>query len=172
MRVQQIGHEQNIYKQTVVSSTRTSRYKDIEHKVKYTDMSAIYFTGLIPPAKRLQKSDYLISGYIAEIGKARNFHGDRAVVDLSMGNPDLTPPEKAKEILKTKVNDLWSHRYNNPKGEGTLFHTVSEWMDKRFGVKVNPRTEVMATSGSSDAIDHIFTAFANTGDKILVPNPG
>lgn len=139
---------------------------------KYTDMSALYFTGIIPPAKRLQKSDYLISAYIAEIGKARNFHGDRAVVDLSMGNPDLPPPNGAKEVLKTKVNDLWSHRYNNPKGEGILFHTVSEWMDKRFGVKVNPRTEVMATSGSSDAIDHIFTAFADSGDKILVPNPG
>ena len=45
-------------------------------------------------------------------------------------------------------------------------------MDKRFGVKIDPRTEVMATSGSSDAIDHIFPANANHGDKILVPNPG
>ena len=62
--------------------------------------SQINFTGLIPKANRLTKSDYLISGYIREISKARNFHGDRAVVDLSMGNPDLTPPEKAKQILK------------------------------------------------------------------------
>lgn len=130
------------------------------------------FSGLIPRAKRLEKSDYLIAGYIAEIRKARNLHGDRAIVDLSMGNPDLTPPEKAKQILKDKVNDLWSHRYNSPKGEGALFHTVSSWMKNRFNVDVNPRTEVMVTSGSSDAIDHIFTAFANTGDKILVPNPG
>ena len=133
---------------------------------------SVVFNGLIPKAKRLEKSDYLISEYIAEIGKARNFHGDRAIIDLSMGNPDLTPPEKAKQILKAKVNDLWSHRYNNPKGEGVLFHTVAMWMLNRFGVEINPRTEVMATSGSSDAIDHIFTAFANPEDKILVPNPG
>ena len=145
---------------------------NVEDKIKYTDLSHIYFKGIIQPAKRLQKSDYLISAYIAEISKARNFHGDRAIVDLSMGNPDLTPPEKAKEVLKTKVSDLWAHRYNNPKGEGVLFHTVAEWMNKRFGVKINPREEVMVTSGSSDAVDHIFTAFANTGDKILVPNPG
>ena len=138
----------------------------------YSNLSMVYFTGLIPRANRLNKSDYLISGYINEISKARKFHGDRAVVDLSMGNPDLTPPEKAKQILKEKVNDLWSHRYNSPKGEGALFHTVASWMDKRFGVKIDPRTEVMATSGSSDAIDHIFTAYANHGDKILVPNPG
>ena len=137
-----------------------------------SNLSMVYFAGLIPRANRLNKSDYLISGYINEINKARRFHGDRAVVDLSMGNPDLTPPEKAKQILKEKVNDLWSHRYNSPKGEGALFHTVASWMDKRFGVKIDPRTEVMATSGSSDAIDHIFTAYANHGDKILVPNPG
>ncbi len=136
------------------------------------NLAKIYFTGIIPKADRLEKSDYLISGYISEIGKARNFHGDREVVDLSMGNPDLTPPEKSKLILKNKVNDLWSHRYNSPKGEGALFHTVAAWMDKRFGVKINPRTEVMATSGSSDTIDHIFTAYANHGDKVLVPNPG
>lgn len=156
------------------NKSKDNSYKNFNsnNKIHYTDMNYLYFTGLIPPAKRLQKSNYLISGYIAEISKARNFHGDKAVVDLSMGNPDLTPPEKAKEILKAKVNDLWAHRYNNPKGEGVLFHTVSEWMGKRFGVKINPRTEVMATSGSSDAIDHIFTAFANPNDKILVPNPG
>lgn len=130
------------------------------------------FHGVILTAKRLNRSDYLISGYIKEIGKARNFHGDRLVVDLSMGNPDLTPPERAKEILKMKVNDLWSHRYNNPKGEGVLFHTAAEWVKERFGIDVNPRTEVMATSGSSDAVDHIFTAFANHNDKVLVPNPG
>lgn len=136
------------------------------------NLSQVYFCGLIPRANRLAKSDYLISSYIAEISKARRFHGDRAIVDLSMGNPDLTPPQKAKQVLQEKVNDLWSHRYNSPKGEGTLFHTVSAWMKKRFNVEINPRTEVMATSGSSDAVDHIFTAYANHGDKVLVPNPG
>ena len=173
MRVNTINQWQSKSKQFgIKSNSNITKYNAVPKNIRYTDLSSIYFTGIIPPAQRLLKSDYLISGYIAEIGKARNFHGDRAIVDLSMGNPDLTPPEKAKEILKTKVNDLWSHRYNNPKGEGVLFHTVSEWMMKRFGVNINPRTEVMVTSGSSDAIDHIFTAFANPQDKILVSNPG
>lgn len=139
---------------------------------RYPGLQYVNFHGVIPPSGRLKQSNYLISGYIKEIGKARDFHGVRSVVDLSMGNPDLTPPEKAKEMLKLKVNDLWSHRYNNPKGEGVLFHTVSDWAKERFGITVDPRKEVMATSGSSDAIDHIFTAFANEGDKILIPNPG
>ncbi len=81
----------------------------------------------ITPAKRLQTGDYKISKYIAEISKARYLHGDRAVVDLSMGNPDLTPPKNAKNALKDKVDDLWSHRYNNPKGDGYFFHTAAEW---------------------------------------------
>lgn len=126
----------------------------------------------IHPAKRLDTGDYKISKYIAEISKARHLHGDRAVVDMSMGNPDLTPPEKAKQALKEKVNDLWSHRYNNPKGDGYFFHTAADWMQKRFGVKVDPRTEIMVTSGSSDAVDHIFTAYAEHGDRILMPDPG
>lgn len=157
--------------QRINNQNYTTQSQDKPTKVP-ANLSMIYFTGLIPRANRLNKSDYLISSYISEISKARRFHGDRAVVDLSMGNPDLTPPEKAKQILKEKVNDLWSHRYNSPKGEGALFHTVAAWMDKRFGVKIDPRSEVMTTSGSSDAIDHIFTAYANHGDKVLVPNPG
>ncbi|MCM1264763.1 MAG: aminotransferase class I/II-fold pyridoxal phosphate-dependent enzyme [Candidatus Gastranaerophilales bacterium] len=158
-------------------SQRNNTTKEIKSKQNTVPnypvgISMLYFTGLIPRAKRLEKSDYLISGYISEIAKARRLHGDKEVVDLSMGNPDLTPPEKSKQALKDKVNDLWSHRYNSPKGEGRFLSTISEWMEHRFGVKVNPRTEIMATSGSSDAIDHIFTAFANPGDKVLVPNPG
>jgi len=157
----------NYQKSKTYNKNTSNRYMGNVNNLSY-----LHFTGMIPCAARLRKSDYLISGYISEISKARNFHGDKAVVDLSMGNPDLTPPEMAKKILKVKVNDLWSHRYNSPKGEGALFHTVAEWMQKRFGVTINPRKEVMVTSGSSDAIDHIFTAFANPGDKVLVPNPG
>ena len=137
-------------------------------------LALIYFGSnkKIQPAKRLESSDYKISRYISEINKARYFYGDRAVVDMSMGNPDLTPPEKAKQALKDKVEDLWSHRYNAPKGDGYFMHTISDWMKKRFDVDVDPRKEIMVTSGSADAVDHILTAYANYGDKILCPDPG
>lgn len=133
---------------------------------------SFYGNKKIKPSDRLEHSDYKISRYIAEISKARYLHGDKAVVDMSMGNPDLTPPEKSKQALKDKVGDLWSHRYNNPKGDGVLFYAVRDWMKKRFNVEVDPRKEVMVTSGSSDAVDHIFTAYADHGDRILLPNPG
>ncbi len=165
------------YKKTNSSQKNNfnATFLPLQEKQKVSsNLALVYFLGdkKIQPAKRLSSSDYKISRYIAEIGKARYFYGDRAVVDLSMGNPDLTPPEKAKEALKNKVEDLWSHRYNAPKGDGYLFRTISDWMQKRFDVEVNPREEIMVTSGSSDAIDHIFTAYAEYGDKVLVPDPG
>ena len=137
-------------------------------------LALIYFYGnkSIKPAKRLEQSDYKISNYIAEINKARYLYGDKAVVDLSMGNPDLTPPQKAKQALKDKVDNLWSHRYNNPKGESYTLNTISEWMKNRFNLEINPSEEIMVTSGASDAIDYILTAYAEYGDSILVPTPG
>lgn len=181
MKIYAINTLNNYQPVNQLKNNRNSKHKNNNHNtisggtggagLAYTSGS-IYFTGIINPAKRLRRSDYLISEYIKEIGKARYLHGDRLTVDMSMGNPDLTPPQKAKEALKAKVNDLWSHRYNNPKGEGAFFYAAADWMMKRFGIKVNPKTEIMTTSGASDAIDHIFTAYANHGDKVLVPNPG
>lgn len=75
----------------------------------------------IKPSSRLENSDYKISNYIAEISKARYLHGDRAVVDMSMGNPDLTPPEKAKQALKDKVNDLGHTDITVPKEMAHFF---------------------------------------------------
>ena len=157
------------YSQNFSSENKNNNLPSVRAKLT---LVSFYGDKTIKPAKRLETGDYKISKYIAEISKARYLHGDRAVVDMSMGNPDLTPPEKAKQSLKNKVNDLWSHRYNNPKGDGAFFHTAADWMKKRFGVTIDPRKEIMVTSGSSDAIDHIFTAYAEQGDRVLVPNPG
>ncbi|MBS4759578.1 MAG: aminotransferase class I/II-fold pyridoxal phosphate-dependent enzyme [Clostridium sp.] len=135
-------------------------------------LALVSFYGKIKPAERLQKSNYKIPEYIGEISKARYFYGNSSVVDLSMGNPDIIPPKKARKVLKDKVDDVWASRYNSPKGESILFHSISKWMQKRFGVEIDPRKEIMVTSGASDAVDHIFTAYANYGDKVLIPDPG
>lgn len=167
----------NIQNFSQVQNRNKTEKQTVNNTVKKTVSRAslpyfVSFYGEIKPANRLNSSPFLISKYIEEISKARDFHGNKSVVDMSMGNPDLLPPEKAKETLRKKINDVWSHRYNNPKGEGELFHTAGTWMKERFGVEVNPRTEVMVTSGASDAISTILDAYANPGDKILIPNPG
>jgi|GEM_PF-96468 len=133
----------------------------------------IYFNGNIKPAQRLSNSNYETAGYINEINKARSLYGDREVIELGMGNPDILPPECARTALKKRVDDLWSHRYNFPKGEWFFRKAVSDWYEKRFGIRdIDPNTEVMMTAGASDGVDLILSAYTNKGDKILVPNPG
>lgn len=135
--------------------------------------NAVAFYGLnIKPAARLSKSDLATPEYMAEIFKARSFYGDRAVIELGMGNPDILPPESAKKMMIRKIGDLWSHRYNFPKGEWDFRKGVADWFDGRFGFKINPTTEIMMSSGASDGIDNILIAYTEKGDKLLIPDPG
>lgn len=126
----------------------------------------------IKPAARLFKSDYGTPKYIEEIFNARSLYGDREIIELGMGNPDILPPESARKTLKKKIDDLWSHRYNFPKGEWDFRKGVSEWMETRFGVTLNPSNEIMMSSGASDGVDMILAAYTERGDRLLVPDPG
>lgn len=139
----------------------------------YNILNPISFYGLnIKPAARLFKSDYGTPKYIEEIFKARSFYGDREIIELGMGNPDILPPENARKTLKRKIDDLWSHRYNFPKGEWDFRKGVSEWFDNRFGVKLNPSNEIMMSAGASDGVDMILAAYTEKGDRLLIPDPG
>lgn len=135
--------------------------------------NAVAFYGLnIKPAQRLSKSDFATPKYIAEIFKARNFYGDRAVIELGMGNPDILPPESARITMKRKIDDLWSHRYNFPKGEWDFRKGAADWFDNRFGVKLDPSNEIMMSAGASDGVDMILAAYTEKGDRLLIPDPG
>ncbi len=140
----------------------------------YKNLSLLSFRGCeIKPSKRIMSPDYVNARFIDEINKARYLYGDQAVIDLGMGNPDLVPPEEAKIALKNRVDNVWSHRYNSPQGEWFFRKKVSDWFAKRFGVEnLNPNSEIMMSAGASDAIDMIFAAYTEKGDKILIPNPG
>lgn len=139
----------------------------------YTIARNLAFTGYqIQPAERLKKSDYKTPQYIGEINRARSLYGDQEVIELGMGNPDILPPSEARKTLKKKIDDLWAHRYNFPKGEWEFRKGVSEWFNNRFGVELNPNTEIMMSAGASDGVDLILSAYTEKGDKILSPDPG
>ena len=143
------------------------------NSISYNYLSYVSFYGAnIKPAERLKKSDYKTPEYINEISKARSLYGDQEVIELGMGNPDILPPEEARKTLKKKIDDLWSHRYNFPKGEWDFRKGVSDWFNNRFGVELNPSTEIMMSAGASDGVDLILSAYTEKGDKILVPDPG
>src|SRR3990167_4476046 len=95
------------------------------------------------------------------------------VIDLGMGNPDLpTPPHIVERLCETVKEHPRTHRYPQAKGMPKFRAAAAEWMDSRFGVKVNPEKEVLALIGSKEGIGHFCMAYLDPGDVALVGNPG
>lgn len=95
------------------------------------------------------------------------------VIDLGMGNPDLpTPPHIVERLVETVKDHPRTHRYPQAKGMPKFRAAVAEWMEARFGVKVNPDREVLALIGSKEGIGHLCMAYLDPGDVALVCNPG
>jgi alanine-synthesizing transaminase len=93
------------------------------------------------------------------------------IIDLGMGNPDSpTPPHIVAKLVET-VADPRSHRYSTSKGIPGLRRALAAYYDRRFGVKLNPDTEVIATLGSKEGLANLAAAITSPGDTILVPNP-
>lgn len=93
------------------------------------------------------------------------------IIPLSIGDPDLPPPPVILDALKEESANPRNHNYSFSRGESDFRETVSGWMKNRFGVNVNPETEVTALIGSKEGIANIARAFINPGDYTLVPNP-
>jgi alanine-synthesizing transaminase len=93
------------------------------------------------------------------------------IVDLGMGNPDCpTPPHIVAKLVEA-VADPRTHRYSASKGIPGLRKALAGYYDRRFNVKLNPETEVVATLGSKEGLANLAAAITSPGDTILVPNP-
>jgi alanine-synthesizing transaminase len=93
------------------------------------------------------------------------------IVDLGMGNPDSpTPPHIVAKLVEA-VADPRTHRYSMSKGIPGLRKALAGYYERRFGVKLNPETEVVATLGSKEGLANLAAAITSPGDTILVPNP-
>ncbi len=112
---------------------------------------------------------YVFAEVNAAKAKARAIAED--IIDLGMGNPDSpTPPHIVAKLVET-VQDPRSHRYSTSKGIPGLRRALAAYYDRRFGVKLNPDTEVIATLGSKEGLANLAAAITSPGDTILVPNP-
>ncbi|WP_336761279.1 LL-diaminopimelate aminotransferase [Asaia sp. VD9] len=109
----------------------------------------------------------------AEVNKAKaaaRAHGED-IIDLGMGNPDSpTPPHIVRKLVET-VADPRSHRYSVSRGIPGLRRALAGYYERRFGVDLNPETEVIATLGSKEGLANLSSAITSPGDTILVPNP-
>ena len=100
---------------------------------------------------------------------ARNAGAD--IVDLGMGNPDLPTPSHVIEKLKETVGRPRTDRYSASKGIPGLRRAQAAYYARRFGVKLNPETQIVATLGSKEGFANVAQAITAPGDVVLVPNP-
>lgn len=100
---------------------------------------------------------------------ARNAGVD--IIDLGMGNPDLEAPAHVIEKLKETIGKPRTDRYSASKGIPGLRKAQAAYYERRFGVKLNPDTQIVATLGSKEGFANMAQAITAPGDVILTPNP-
>ena len=93
------------------------------------------------------------------------------IIDLGMGNPDLPTPKSIVDKLCEVVQDPRTHRYSASRGINGLRKAQAAYYARRFGVKLNPDTQVVATLGSKEGFANVAQAITAPGDVVLCPNP-
>src|SRR5438876_1956779 len=93
------------------------------------------------------------------------------IIDLGMGNPDLPTPKAIVDKLCEVVRDPRTHRYSSSRGIPGLRRAQANYYQRRFGVKLNADTQVVATLGSKEGFANMAQAITAPGDVILCPNP-
>jgi len=95
----------------------------------------------------------------------------RDIIDLGMGNPDMpTPPHIVEKLIETAQNPK-AHRYSVSRGIIGLRRAMARYYERRFGVRLDPETEIVATIGSKEGFANIAQAITAPGDVVLSPDP-
>ncbi len=92
------------------------------------------------------------------------------LISLSIGDPDLPPPQFVVDALKEEVTNVKNHNYSFSQGEPDFRQAVAEWYKKRFHVDLG-QDQVVALLGSKEGLANVARAFVNPGDQVLVPDP-
>jgi alanine-synthesizing transaminase len=103
--------------------------------------------------------------------KAAARNGGADIIDLGMGNPDLPAPEHVVEKLKETIGKARTDRYSSSRGIPGLRRAQAAYYERRFGVKLNPETQIVTTLGSKEGFANVAQAITAPGDVVLVPNP-
>jgi alanine-synthesizing transaminase len=88
-----------------------------------------------------------------------------------MGNPDLPTPQAIVDKLVDTVRDPRTHRYSSSRGIPGLRRAQANYYARRFGVKLNPDTQIVATLGSKEGFANMAQAITAPGDVVICPNP-
>ena len=101
--------------------------------------------------------------------KARRAGED--IIDFGMGNPDeATPPHIVAKLVEAATKAP-NHRYSVSRGVYKLRLAITDWYQRRYGVKLDPDSEAIVTIGSKEGIAHLALAILDQGDVVLAPTP-
>ena len=103
--------------------------------------------------------------------KAAARKGGADIIDLGMGNPDLDAPKHVKDKLIETVGKTRIDRYSSSKGIPGLRKAQANYYARRFGVSLNPDTQIVATLGSKEGFANVAQAITAPGDVVIVPDP-
>lgn len=125
----------------------------------------------IQPADRLNHvSEYYFSRKLKEIAR-RNAQGEN-IISLAIGCPDMPPSKQTIDTLCSEARKADTHGYQPTAGIPQLRQAMADWYKDTYGVSLDPLCEIQPLIGSKEGILHTTLAFANVGDRVLVPNPG
>jgi LL-diaminopimelate aminotransferase len=93
------------------------------------------------------------------------------IISFGIGDPDLPTPQRIIDKICQESSVTTNHRYPESEGLPELRQAIAQWYQKRFGVMLDPETEVLPLVGSKEGIGHIAWCMLNPGDIALVPDP-
>ncbi|HLI01393.1 MAG TPA: aminotransferase class I/II-fold pyridoxal phosphate-dependent enzyme [Acidimicrobiales bacterium] len=98
-------------------------------------------------------------------------HAGRDIIDLGFGNPDIPSPDTAVDKLAEAARNPRNHRYSASRGIPKLRLAIANLYQRRFGVDLDPDTEVVTTIGAKEGLSHLMWTLVGPGDTALVPTP-
>ena len=119
---------------------------------------------------RIERLPPYIFGEINKL-KAKLRKNGKDIIDFGMGNPDMPTPKHIRDKLKEVTDKPGTGRYSVSKGIPGLRKAQAKYYQKRFGVKLNPDSEVIVTLGSKEGLANLAQAISTPGDIIISPNP-
>jgi len=137
------------------------RAASLRHSRAMTDAPDFYRIRRLPP--------YVFAEVNAMKAAARARGED--IIDLGMGNPDGAPPAHVIEKLAEVARNPRAHRYSASKGISGLRKAQAAYYARRFGVELDPDSEVIVTLGSKEGLANLAQAITAPGDVVLAPNP-
>ena len=126
---------------------------------------------MIRPSARASRLPVYAVGEIAE-RKRQLIAKGVDVIDLGAGDADLAPPAVAVEALYRSAQETATSRYAFQLGLVAFRESVQRFMERRFGVELDPMTELLPLIGSKEGLAHLPFAVLDPGDVCVVPEPG